>query len=223
MEHKAKLYEFGGFDMQWSYYTAAGRKAASCPKCGVRCADWERPPKPRNKKLPHDFNDTYDDKVILSQRAKEMFETHWPGQLKIRQIFDNAWEAEPTRLLVVANQDDVTEYSNNVDSDNAFPCPECGLFYCQTFKGHQFRFANPEIINEDGVFRTDVSFGHAFRSPLWLAGPNAAFAISARFREVYLRSFEDTKDGFWHYQIEKPFRAGPELDAVEPVYPDFLE
>lgn len=209
--------------MQWSYYTAAGRKAASCSTCGVRCNEWHRPPKARNKKLPYDLNDTYDGKVIISERAKEMFETHWPGQMTIRQIFDNAWEAEPTRVLCVDNQDEVTEYSSEYGSGDNVACTACGLHYCQTFKDYRYRFANPSVIDEDGIFRTDITFGHAFRDPLWLAGPKAAFAISARFREVYLKPFEDIKDGFWHFRAFKPFRADQESDAVEPIYPEFLE
>lgn len=223
MQQNAKLYHFGGFDMQWSYYTAAGRKAVSCPTCGVRSSNWHRPSKARNKKLPYDLNDTYDGKVILSKRAKEMFETHWPAQVKMRQIFDNAWEAEPTRVLVVANQDDLTLYSSEYGHGDDRACAECGLYYCQTFKDHRFRFANPATIDEGGIFRTDITFGHAFRSPLWLAGPKAAMAISARFREVYLRPFENAQDGSWHYRTAKPFRADPEPDAVEPIYPEFLE
>jgi len=223
MKQSAKLYSFGGFDMQWAYFTVTGRKAAACATCGVRCKDWLRPPKARNKKLPYDLNDTYDNNVIISERAKVMFETYWPGQMMIRQIFDNAWEAEPTRVLVVANQDDVTAYSSQYGSGDNVPCTECGLHYCQTFKDYRFRFANPAIIDEDGIFRTDITFGHAFRSPLWLAGPKAAFAISARFREVYLNPFEDTKDGIKHLRMDQHFRADPEPDAVEPDYPGFLE
>lgn len=223
MRNTATLYEFGGFDMEWGYYTEAGRKAASCPLCGARCADWERPPKARKKKLPYGINETDDGKVILSERAKDLFETHWPGQMKIRQIFDNAWEAEPTRVLVVSNQDDITLYSSEYCAGDNIACPVCGLHYCQTFKDYRFRFANPEIIDEGGIFRTDISFGHAFRNPLWLAGPEAAFAISAKFREVYLRPFEKDEDGYWLYGVDKPFRVDPEPDAVEPVYPDYLE
>ncbi len=223
MEHNAKLYEFGGFDMEWSYYTSAGRKTASCPTCGVRRNEWRRPLKARNKKLPYDLNETYDGKVILSESARDMFEARWPRQMQMRQIFDNAWEAEPTRVLIVANQDDVTEYSSEVGGGDTVSCLDCGLCYCQTFKGLKFRFANSEIIEDDGIFRTDITFGHAFRGPLWLAGPKAAFAISARFREVYLRPFEDGKNGIWHYRTDAPFRADAAPDAIEPTYPDFLE
>lgn len=223
MARNARLYEFGGFDMEWSYYTAEGRKAASCPECGVRCADWKRPRKTGTKKLRYGFNETYDGKVILSKEAKTLLETNWPGQMKIRQIFDNAWEAEPTRVLFVTNKDDVTLYSSEYGDGDNICCAECGLYYCQTLKGNRFRFANPEIIREDGVFRTDICFGGAFRPPIWLAGPKAAFAISARFREVYLGPFKDTEDGYWQYLEEMKFRADPETDAKEPIYPEFLE
>ena len=137
MINTARLYEFGGFDMQWSYYTKAGIEAVSCTLCGVRCAEWERPFKARKKKLPFDLNDTNDGVVILSERAKEFFETDWPGQMKLRQIFDNAWEAEPTRVLVVENQDEVTLYSSEHATGDNTPCPECGLCYCQTFKNYR--------------------------------------------------------------------------------------
>ncbi|WP_134643127.1 hypothetical protein [Pseudaestuariivita atlantica] len=219
----AKLCHFDGFDMEWSYFTASGRAAASCPTCGVRSRTWDRPEQARRKKLPYDFNDTYDGKVILSERARAYFMAHWPDQMDFRQIFENAWEAEPRRVLTVENPDEVVEYSSQYGSGDGNPCPDCGLCYCQTFKGNLYRFGNAELIAEDGVFRTDISFGHAFRSPLWLAGEKAAMAISVLFREVWLRPFEHQGDGSWEFRLDDPFRADAATGAVEPDYPDFLD
>lgn len=217
------LFEFGGFDMQWNYYDTAGRQAASCRSCGVQSKEWQRPRKARSKKIPYDFNDTNDDKVIISSRARRYLETCWPDQMEMRQIFDNAWEAEPKRVLIVKNPDDVTLYSSEFEGDDGNCCPDCGLYFCQTFNGYDYRFENPEIITENAILRTDITFGGSFRSPLWLAGPKAAFAISAKFREIWLRPFEKRKDGAWRYRIDAPFRADPKPDAVEPAYPDYLE
>ncbi|WP_141246551.1 hypothetical protein [Actibacterium ureilyticum] len=227
VEHRStkntELYEFGGFDMEWSYYSAAGRQAASCPTCDVRTKVWQRPRKAQTKKLPYDFNDTNDGKVIISARAKEHLETYWPGQIRLRQIFENAWEAEPVRVLVVQNPDDLILYSTEFKAGDNTPCPDCGFHWNQTFKGCQYRFENPEIIAEDGIFRTDIEFGGPFRDPLWLAGPKAAFAISARFREVWLRHFEKTEKATWRFLVNEPFRADAEPGASEPTYPEFLE
>ena len=209
--------------MEWSYYSTAGRKAASCPACGVRTKVWQRPRKAQPKKLPYDFNDTYDGKVIISARAKEHLETVWPDQIRLYQIFENAWEAEPVRVLVVRNPDDLILYSSEFKTGDNTPCPDCGNHWNQTFKGYQYQFENPEIITEDGIFRTDIEFGGPFRDPLWLAGPKAAFAISAKFREVWLRPFEKTDKATWRFLFNEAFRADPELGANEPKYPDLLE